>query len=82
MIVQLLIQKEVSRFFIRKPLSNTQRVIKQYDDNSMEIEVIITDMMEIIPTIQKYMPYIQVIEPLELKNEVIKNINKYLKISD
>lgn len=80
--VQLFLDKKVSRFFKRKALSTTQRIIKEYDDASMEIEFIITDFMEIIPTIQRYMPYIQVIEPIELKLEVKMNIEKYLKTSE
>jgi len=80
--VQLFLDKKVSRFFKRKALSTTQRIIKEYDDASMEIEFIITDFMEIIPTIQRYMPYIQVIEPIELKLEVKMNIEKYLKSSE
>ena len=56
--------------FLRKPLNPTQRVIKKYDDGSLELEIIITDLMEIIPTIQRYIPYIGVIAPDELKLEV------------
>ena len=80
--VQLFLDKHVSRFFKRKKLSTTQRILKEYDDNSMEIELIITDFMEIIPTIQRYIPYIQVIEPNELKLEVKMNIENYLKTSE
>ena len=75
--VQLFLDKEVSRHFIRKPLSKNQRVINTYDDNSCDIEVSITDYMEIIPTIQRFIPYIGVIEPKELKDLVFKNLEMY-----
>ena len=39
----------------------------------------ITDFMEIIPTIQRYIPFIGVIEPDELKTRVKENISSYLK---
>lgn len=80
--VQLFIHNKVSRYFTRKPLSKAQRIIRQNNDGSIEIEIYITDYMEIIPTIQRYMPYISVIEPEELRNEIKKNINEYLKSNE
>jgi predicted DNA-binding transcriptional regulator YafY len=71
--------KEVSRYFQRKPLNKSQRVLKIYDDESCDIELTITEYMEIIPTIQRYIPFIGVIEPDELKDRVRSNIDSYLK---
>ena len=44
-----------------------------------DFELTITDYMEIIPTIQRYIPHIGVIEPDELKDRVKSNIELYLK---
>ena len=77
-LVQLFIDKEVSRYVMRKPLNKSQRVLKIYDDESCDVELTITDFMEIIPTIQRYLPFIGVIEPQELKNRVKMNIDLYL----
>ena len=71
--------KEVARYFLRKPLNKSQRVLKIYDDESVDLELTITDYMEIIPTIQRYIPHIGVIEPDELKDRVKENIDLYLK---
>lgn len=81
-IVQLFIDSEVSRYFIRKPLNKSQRILEKYEDGSIEIEIMITDYMEIIPTIQKYMPHVLVIEPIELKNKIRKNIEIYVRKSE
>ena len=78
-LIQLFIDKEVSRYFLRKPLNKSQRVLKTYDDESVDLELTITDYMEIIPTIQRYIPHIGVIEPDELKMKVKENIEIYLK---
>ena len=78
-LVQLFIDKEVSRYFQRKPLNKSQRVLKIYDDESCDVELTITDYMEIIPTIQRYLPFIGVIEPQELKDRVSKNIDLYVR---
>lgn len=78
-LVQLFLDKEVSRYFLRKPLNKTQRVLKTYDDESCDVELTITDYMEIIPTIQRFIPFIGVIEPDELKTRIKENIYLYLK---
>ena len=64
---------------MRKPLNKSQRVLKIYDDESCDIELMITDYMEIIPTIQRYLPFIGVIEPQELKDRVKNNIDLYVR---
>ena len=43
------------------------------------LELTITEYMEIIPTIQRYIPFIGVIEPQELKIRVKENIDLYRK---
>ena len=78
-LIQLFIDSKVLRYFQRKPLNKSQRVLKIYDDESCDIELTITDYMEIIPTIQRYIPHISVIEPDELKDRVKENIDLYLK---
>lgn len=77
--VTLFIDKEVSRYFLRKPLNQTQRVLKQYKDESIDLEIIVTSFMEIIPTIQRYIPFVKVVEPLELKEAIKQNIVDYIK---
>ena len=67
--VELYIDKEVSRFFERKPLNKSQHIIRKLPDKSLELEVYVTDLMEIIPTIQRFIPYVAVVE---LSNELLK----------
>jgi predicted DNA-binding transcriptional regulator YafY len=75
--VELFIDKEVSRFFERKPLNKTQRTIRKLPDESLELEVYVTDLMEIIPIIQRFIPYVLVVEPDELKNAIKRNLKIY-----
>jgi len=77
--IELFLHNEVSKYFLRKPLNNTQRVLKTYDNGSCDIEIYITSYMEIIPTIQKYIPYIVVISPDELGTFIKENLNEYIK---
>jgi len=80
--VELFLDKEVAKYFIRKPISKTQRILKKYDNGSCHIELYISDFMEIIPTIQKFLPHIMVMEPFQLKNMINENIKNYIKNSD
>jgi len=77
--VVLFLDNEVSKYFQRKPISTTQRVMKIYEDESCDIELTVTDLMEIIPTIQKFMPHIGVVEPTDLKDALSDNVRAYLK---
>lgn len=76
--VQLYIDSKVAKYFERKPLSPQQRILSENEDGSLELEVSITDYMEIIPIIQRFMPYVIVIEPDDLRKEIKKNIERYL----
>jgi hypothetical protein len=76
-IVILYIDKEIVRYFEKKPLNSSQRIIKQYDDGSVDLEVIISTFMEIIPTIQKYIPFVKVIEPQALSDKISENLKKF-----
>jgi predicted DNA-binding transcriptional regulator YafY len=76
--IELFLHKKVSQYFMRKPINNTQRVLKNYEDGSLDVEIYITCFMEIIPTIQKYLPYIGVITPNELEGMIVDNLDEYL----
>lgn len=75
--VELFLDKKVAKYFLRKPINKTQRVLKTYEDESVEIEVYITDHMEIIPLIQSYLPYVMVVSPDELGDIVKSNLDGY-----
>jgi len=72
--IVLHVDKIISKYFKRKPISKTQRVLKVYEDGSIDIELYITDDMEIVPTIQRYIPHIKVIEPQRLLEKIQTNL--------
>jgi len=76
--VELFIDAKVAKYFLRMPISKRQRVMRTYDDGSIDLEVYITDYMEIVPIIQRYMPYILVIGSDELIEILKRNINNYI----
>lgn len=76
--VRLFIDKNVRKYFERKPLKG-QTIIGVDKDGSIEIEIKITNEMEIIPLILYYIPYIKVIEPQWLADGVKEKVQGYLK---
>lgn len=75
--IELFLDKKVSKYFLRKPINQTQRVLKTYEDESIDIEVFITDFIEIIPLIQSYLPHIMIISPDELNKIIKSNLEEY-----
>jgi predicted DNA-binding transcriptional regulator YafY len=73
--VVLHVNRAIAKYFERKPISKTQRILNTYKDGSIEIELFITDDMEIIPTIQRYLPNIKVVEPNSLFEKIKKNLS-------
>lgn len=76
--VRLFIDKNVRKYFERKPLKG-QTITGEDKDGSIEIEIKITNEMEIIPLILYYIPYIKVIEPQWLADGVKEKVQGYLK---
>lgn len=77
--VRLFVHKEVSKYFKRQPLSSSQ-TIKSYNTNYDQMDIWVTDEMEIIPTIQQYLPYIKVDSPDSLHKSIEENIANYSKL--
>lgn len=76
--VQLFIEKEASVYFERKKISPSQRILKKDEKaGTIEIELYITNDMEIIPIIQSFLPYVKVISPIELENKIKQNIKNF-----
>lgn len=77
--VKLLIDKSIMKYFQRKPISKTQRLVEFDKNENMIITVDISNENEIIPIIKYWLPNIKVIEPKELNMKIKKEIEKFLK---
>jgi predicted DNA-binding transcriptional regulator YafY len=77
-VVELYADATVAKYFERKPISITQRIMRKHEDGGCELELSIADFMEIIPTIQRYMPHVKVISPQALKDAIRKNVESYM----
>ncbi|MGX2971771.1 WYL domain-containing protein [Helicobacter sp. T3_23-1059] len=75
--IQLFINKEVAKYFLRKPLKGQQN-LGINPDGSLEITLNITNKMEIIPLILYYIPHIKVLEPQHLRESIKEIVQQYL----
>lgn len=78
-IVELAIHKKIIDYFNANPISDTQiissSIRSEYDIMTLET----VDYMEIIPTIQQFMPFIKVIMPVELDLQIREHFSDYDK---
>lgn len=75
--VELLVHEKVVRYFHRQPLSVNQRLFPTSDPKYTKLSITITDYMEIIPTIQQFLPYVKVLSPDALNDKIKNNLNNY-----
>lgn len=68
--VRLWADKSIAKYFYRRPISKSQRVVATDHDGSIEISVKVTDFYEIIPTIFYWIPNLIVLSPEPLKKRV------------
>jgi len=77
--VILIVHKKVIKYFERQPLSKEQKISEapDYGANYFRLELWVTDEMEIIPTIQQYLPYIKTESPDSINKQIEENIANY-----
>ena len=61
--VHLLVKSSVAKYFYRRPLSATQRIVKTYENGDIELVVTATSEAEIIYELKKWLPQMMVLEP-------------------
>jgi predicted DNA-binding transcriptional regulator YafY len=73
----------IAKYFERRPISTTQKIMKKYKDGSMDIAISATSDREVIHEIKKWMPDLTIVEPKELalkvKNLTDAFINKQIE---
>ncbi len=68
--VQLKANADIAKYFIRRPLSKTQRVVQGYDDGSLLISVYATSEQEILTEVKKWIPNLFVVSPSKIAKKL------------
>jgi len=76
----LSVDREVADYFRKKKIFPDQKIIEEKKDGTIIIESKYGVNVEIMPLIQHWMPYIKVIEPVDLAENVRETVKKYLEI--
>lgn len=71
--VEIFLHPYAAKIIKRKPLSSSQRIIKEYEDGSVEISIKITHEMEIMPIIKYWIPHAIVLSPKWLNEKIVKD---------
>lgn len=73
------VDKHAARFFRQNAYLPLQKIAKENKDGSLIVEAKACQYMEVIPVIQRWIPHVHVIEPKEVKDEIKKRAEEYLK---
>lgn len=76
--VELWIDKAVKKYFLRKPFFR-QISLNEDSDGSVIAQIEVFDKMEVLPVVYGYIPYIKVLSPQWLCDEVAETIKNYAK---
>jgi len=64
--VHLQAKSSIAKYFYRRPLSATQKILKEYENGSIDISLYVTSETEILMEIKKWMPHLIVHAPKSL----------------
>lgn len=71
------IDKDVSRYFKQKKFLPSQNIIKEYEDGSLKLSYNINNNQEIIFLAKQWLPYMKIVSPQSLDDELRSIIDKY-----
>jgi len=77
--VKLKASVEIARYFKAKNYLKSQKIVEELADGTLYITYKVNHELEIIPLVQRWIPYLQVIEPLELKEKIAQNVQQFMK---
>jgi len=77
--VKLRVSVEVARFFKSKHYLKSQRILKEFDDGDILVSYQITHEMEVIPLVQQWIPHLEVLEPMHIREKIFKNMKTFMK---
>ena len=77
-LVRLHVDREVAPYFRQKKYLKSQKIEQTNSDGSLVLSYQVTNSMEILPLIKRWLPHLHVLEPVELKSEIRAIFEDYL----
>ena len=78
-VVELEIDSNKSKFFKSKKFLKSQKIVEEKDDGSIVIEYRVTQEKEIEELVKKWIPYVKIIKPISLKEQILSELQDYRK---
>jgi predicted DNA-binding transcriptional regulator YafY len=75
--VTLRINKKAKEYFTRRELLSYQKIIEQNDDY-LVVSTIVSYEEEILKVVRYWIPHIKILEPVELQDKLIKQLEDYI----
>lgn len=79
--VRLEIRSQVAKYFKRRPINKSQTVESIHEDGTLIVSLSVTSFREVIPSILYWIPYVKVLEPAALNDEIRKLLEEYREYS-
>lgn len=77
-IIRLSIDAKVASYFERRKLVPQQEIVQKSEDGSIELTCSVAHLTQIFPIIRYWIPYVRVLEPAGLQEEVNEELRRYL----
>ena len=77
--VKISVSNTIAKYIKRKPIAPTQKIVCEYEDGSLDIELTVTHQMEIIPIVQYWLPNMKIISPKWIDKMICDDLKNYLK---
>ena len=74
--------KEVAEYFRKRTYFPVQKIKKENKDGSLTIESKVGDYMEVISNILRWIPFVKVVGPEDLKKDIKTRIKRYMQSFD
>ena len=76
-LVKLYVKPKVAEFILDSKLHKSQEIADEHCDGGLEVHCYVTHKLEIFPKIMSYFPYIHIIEPQWLRDELKQDLEIY-----
>lgn len=76
-LVKLYIKPSIAHYFAEIKLHKTQEVADRHHDGGLEVHCHITHKLELLPAIKSWLPYVYILDPVWLKEELMKDLEYY-----
>ena len=76
--VTIKVYQDIAQYFKIKEFIPTQKIIEELDDGSIIVSFEVTHYEDIDNIIKSWLPHVEVLEPIEYKNQFINELRNYM----